>query len=55
MFTLGGGRQRSLEDFRRLAGSVGLEIRSSKPLSTGNSLLELRSSSPMSHPSRGHA
>lgn len=55
MFTLGGGRQRSLDDFGRLAESVGLEIRSSTPLSTGNSLLELRSISPMSHPSRGHA
>jgi hypothetical protein len=55
MFTLAGGRQRSLEDFARLAESVGLETRSSTPLSTGNSLLELRSPSPMSHPSRGHA
>jgi len=55
MFTLGGGRQRSLDDFGRLAASVGLEIRSSTPLSTGNSLLELRSISAMSHPSRGHA
>jgi 2,7-dihydroxy-5-methyl-1-naphthoate 7-O-methyltransferase len=42
MFTLSGGRQRSQEDFGRLAQSVGLEIRSSTPLSTGNSLLELR-------------
>jgi 2,7-dihydroxy-5-methyl-1-naphthoate 7-O-methyltransferase len=43
MLTLAGGRQRSLEDFGRLAESVDLEIRSSTPLSTGNSLLELRS------------
>jgi 2,7-dihydroxy-5-methyl-1-naphthoate 7-O-methyltransferase len=42
MFTLGGGRQRTLDDFGRLAASVGLEIRSSKPLSTGNSFIELR-------------
>jgi hypothetical protein len=42
MFTLSGGRQRSLDDFGRLAESVGLEIRSSTPLSTGNALLELR-------------
>jgi hypothetical protein len=55
MFTLGGGRQRSLDDFGRLAKSVGLEIRSSKPLSTGNSLIELRSSSPKSRPPGGHA
>jgi hypothetical protein len=46
MFTLGGGRQRSLDDFRRLAKSVALEIHSSKPLSTGNALIELRSTSP---------
>jgi hypothetical protein len=43
MFTLVGGRQRSLHEFERLAHSVGLEIRSSKPLGTGNSLIELRS------------
>jgi 2,7-dihydroxy-5-methyl-1-naphthoate 7-O-methyltransferase len=43
MLTLAGGRQRSLDDFGRLAESVDLEIRSSTPLSTGNSLLELRS------------
>jgi 2,7-dihydroxy-5-methyl-1-naphthoate 7-O-methyltransferase len=55
MFTLAGGRQRTLDDFGRLAESVGLEIRSSKPLSTGNSLLELRASSPMSHPTGAHA
>ena len=55
MFTLAGGRQRSLDDFARLAESVGLEIRSAKPLHTGNSLLELRCISPMSHPTGGHA
>ena len=55
MFTLAGGRQRSLDDFGRLAESVGLKIRSSKALGTGNSLLELRSSSPMSHPTGAHA
>jgi 2,7-dihydroxy-5-methyl-1-naphthoate 7-O-methyltransferase len=41
MFTLGGGRQRTLDEFRRLAQSVGLELRSSQLLATGNSLLEL--------------
>jgi 2,7-dihydroxy-5-methyl-1-naphthoate 7-O-methyltransferase len=41
MFTLGGGRQRTLNEFRRLAQSVGLELRSSQLLTTGNSLLEL--------------
>jgi 2,7-dihydroxy-5-methyl-1-naphthoate 7-O-methyltransferase len=41
MFTLGGGRQRTLDEFRRLAQSVGLELRSSQLLTTGNSLLEL--------------
>ena len=46
MFTLGGGRQRSLDDFRRLAKSAALEVRSSKPLTTGNTLIELRSTSP---------
>ena len=55
MFTLGGGRQRSLGDFGRLAESVGLEIRSSRPLSTGNSLIELRSSSPKSRRTDGDA
>ena len=55
MLTLSGGRQRSLDDFARLAEQVGLEIRSSTPLSTGNSLLELRATSPMSQPSRWHA
>ena len=41
MFTLGGGRQRTLDEFRRLAESVGLELRSSQRLTTGNSLIEL--------------
>jgi 2,7-dihydroxy-5-methyl-1-naphthoate 7-O-methyltransferase len=42
MFTLTGGRQRTLDEFRRLAQSVGLEIRSTRPLMAGTSLLELR-------------
>lgn len=41
MFTLGGGRQRTLDEFRRLAGAVGLTLRSSQLLTTGNSLVEL--------------
>jgi hypothetical protein len=41
MLTLVGGRQRTLDDFRRLADLVGLALRSSEPLATGNSLLEL--------------
>jgi hypothetical protein len=41
MFTLGGGRQRTLEELRRLAEASGLVLRSSQPLSTGNSLVEL--------------
>lgn len=41
MLTLGGGRQRTLDEFRRLAQSVGLTVRSVEPLATGNSLLEL--------------
>jgi hypothetical protein len=41
MLTLTGGRQRSLEDFRRLAGGAGLELRASDALPTGSSLLEL--------------
>jgi 2,7-dihydroxy-5-methyl-1-naphthoate 7-O-methyltransferase len=43
MLTLTGGRQRSLEDFRRLAASAGLELRASEALPTGSSLVELRS------------
>jgi 2,7-dihydroxy-5-methyl-1-naphthoate 7-O-methyltransferase len=41
MLTLVGGRQRTLDDFRRLGESVGLTLRSSQPLATGNSLVEL--------------
>jgi 2,7-dihydroxy-5-methyl-1-naphthoate 7-O-methyltransferase len=42
MFTLSGGRQRTLDEFRRLAESVGLELESAKRLASGNSLVELR-------------
>jgi hypothetical protein len=42
MFTLTGGRQRTLEEFRRLAALAGLQLRASRPLTTGNSLIELR-------------
>jgi hypothetical protein len=42
MFTLTGGRQRTLDEFRRLAASAGLEVRSAQPLTTGNSLVEIR-------------
>jgi hypothetical protein len=42
MLTLTGGRQRTLDEFRRLAQSAGLELRASHPLETGNSLVELR-------------
>ena len=41
MLTLSGGRQRTLDDFRRLAESAGLVLRSAELLATGNSLLEL--------------
>jgi len=41
MLTLSGGRERTLDEFRRLAESVGLALRSSQLLSTGNSLVEL--------------
>jgi hypothetical protein len=41
MFTLGGGRQRTLDEFRRLAEAVGLALRSSLDLTTGDSLVEL--------------
>jgi hypothetical protein len=41
MLTLSGGRQRSLDDFRRLGERVGLGLRSSQLLATGNSLVEL--------------
>jgi 2,7-dihydroxy-5-methyl-1-naphthoate 7-O-methyltransferase len=40
MLTLSGGRQRTLNEFRRLAESVGLALGSSQVLSTGNSLVE---------------
>jgi hypothetical protein len=43
MLAVTGGRQRTLEDFRRLAESVGLSLQSSQLLSTGNSLVELSS------------
>lgn len=42
MLTLTGGRQRTEAEFRRLAESAGLELRSSTPLATGNAVLELR-------------
>jgi 2,7-dihydroxy-5-methyl-1-naphthoate 7-O-methyltransferase len=42
MLTLGGGRQRTLGEFKRLAESVDLELRSSRLLDTGDSVLELR-------------
>ncbi len=41
MLTLCGGRQRTLEEFRRLAKSTGLTLRSSQLLATGNSLVEI--------------
>jgi hypothetical protein len=41
MLTLSGGGQRTLDEFLRLAESVGLTMRSSQPLATGNSLVEL--------------
>ncbi len=42
MLTLSGGRQRTLDEFRRVAESVGLTLHSSELLETGNSLVELR-------------
>jgi O-methyltransferase domain len=42
MLTLTGGAQRTLDEFRRLAASAGLELRSSQPLATGDTLIELR-------------
>jgi 2,7-dihydroxy-5-methyl-1-naphthoate 7-O-methyltransferase len=42
MFALSGGRQRTLDEFRWLAESVGLELQSSQLLVTGNSLIEFR-------------
>jgi hypothetical protein len=41
MLTLVGGRQRTLEEFRRLAKTAGLTLRSSQLLATGNSLVEI--------------
>jgi SAM-dependent methyltransferase len=41
MLTLVGGHERTLEEFRRLAASVGLTVRRSWPLRTAESLLEL--------------
>jgi hypothetical protein len=46
MFTLGGGRQRTLEELCRLAESAGLVLRSSQLLTTGNSFVELAGSGP---------
>lgn len=46
MFTLGGGRQRTLDELRGLAESAGLALRSSQPLTTGNSLVELSGPGP---------
>jgi 2,7-dihydroxy-5-methyl-1-naphthoate 7-O-methyltransferase len=41
MLTLSGGRQRTLDEFGQLAESVGLAVRSSHQLATGNTLVEL--------------
>lgn len=41
MLTLSGGRQRTLDEFRRLAESADLMLQSSQVLSTGNSLVGL--------------
>lgn len=41
MLTLTGGRQRSVDEFGRLAQACGLELRSVRRLDTGTSLLEL--------------
>ena len=41
MFTLGGGRQRTMHELRHLAESAGLVLRSSQPLTTGDSFVEL--------------
>jgi 2,7-dihydroxy-5-methyl-1-naphthoate 7-O-methyltransferase len=43
MFTLGGGRQRTLDEFRALAESLDLTVGSAQSLTTGNSLVELGS------------
>jgi 2,7-dihydroxy-5-methyl-1-naphthoate 7-O-methyltransferase len=42
MLTLVGGRQRTLEEFRQLAGSVSLHLQSPQPLATGDCLLKLK-------------
>jgi hypothetical protein len=41
MLTLGGGKQRSLADFGRLAEASGLTLARETPLASGNSLIEL--------------
>lgn len=41
MLAVGGGKQRSLADFARLAGSCGLRMIGQLPLASGNSLIEL--------------
>jgi hypothetical protein len=41
MLALGGGRQRTLDEYHRLARAAGLVLRSSERLTTGNSLVEL--------------
>jgi 2,7-dihydroxy-5-methyl-1-naphthoate 7-O-methyltransferase len=43
MFTLTGGRERTVDEFRKLAKATGLTLRSAQPLATGNSLIELGS------------
>lgn len=43
MLTLSGGRQRTLDDFRRLGERAGLALHASEPLATGGTLVELRS------------
>jgi hypothetical protein len=45
MLTLGGGQQRTLEEFRLLAQSVGLAVWSSQLLTSGYSIVELGASS----------
>jgi 2,7-dihydroxy-5-methyl-1-naphthoate 7-O-methyltransferase len=41
MLTLTGGRERTVDDFRKLAEATDLTLRSAQPLATGNSLIEL--------------
>jgi hypothetical protein len=45
MLTLGGGQQRTLEEFRLLAQSVGLAVWSSQLLTSGSSIVEVGASS----------